>query len=131
MKKQRLFKLVALLVLCCAMLGCGKQSEPDPEVTTKIYGTVINENTGEPVQGAEIVFGIFHDVLYGSDTWKRISSSVSGNDGQYEISFGKIPNIEYYERFEIRIEFHSNSYKIPIEVMEGYSHRLDISVNPI
>ena len=92
MKRRSIIKFTTLLLVCCAMLGCEKQNvEPEPEIVTKIYGTVFDEQTGEPVQGACVQF-LIDNSYYGTGSDAQIiSSSVSGTDGQYEISFGKLP----------------------------------------
>ena len=64
MKKQLLIFAVLLLV-CSVMLGCEKQAqEQEPEIVTKIYGTVFDSETGNPLQGAQIQFGRYGSYEY-------------------------------------------------------------------
>lgn len=130
MKKQRLFKLAALLVLCCAMVGCGKE-----QVTTTIYGTVFNATDHEPIIGAKIEVGYLS--IYDpsvNDLWNinhygfPISSSVSGSDGQFEISFGEVPANKGYYIYITRSGF--NSYYVVTGVQIGSSYRMDFNLYP-
>lgn len=101
MKTNHFIKFAALLLVCCAMFGCGKEnSEPISEPTTKttnIYGTVFNSVTHEPVIGAEIEIGGSYDpeLSYDQRWCYRFSSSVSGADGQYELHFGEVKRYDY------------------------------------
>lgn len=58
MKTHRLFKLAALLLVCCTMLGCGKEDNPSgggsDSGTGSIYGCVTDFATGEPVKNANV-----------------------------------------------------------------------------
>ena len=97
MKKCQLLRVTALLVLCCAMFGCGKETV-EPVVTsqnTTIYGTVFNKVTHEPVIGAQVVIGA-QQLLYGTSYCNDISSSVSGSDGQFELQFGPVDNVMFF-----------------------------------
>jgi hypothetical protein len=124
MKNQSILKFAALLLICCAMLGCGKES-PTSTIETKIYGTVFDEDTGNPIQGAEIRFGIATNISHAF--LRSISSSVSGADGQYEVSFGKLPGLDVGEVYSLLIT-KDYTKQIQIEIVEGNSHRLDINM---
>ncbi len=56
MKTNHFIKFAALLLVCCAMLGCGK--EDDTNTLTDNYGTisgtVIDLDTSEPIQKATV-----------------------------------------------------------------------------
>lgn len=123
MKNLSIIKLAALL-LCCVMLGCGKES-PASTMETKIYGTIFDEDTGNPIQGAEIRFGIATNISH--EFLRSISSSVSGADGQYEVSFGKLPGLDVGEVYSLLIT-KDYTKQIQIEIVEGNSHRLDIKM---
>lgn len=81
MKKYSLIKVTILLLVFCAMTGCKKTP------ITNIYGTVFDSYSHEPVVGAEIEIGIEYNGLAGR---YRLSSSVSGNDGHFELLFDDI-----------------------------------------
>lgn len=110
------------------MLGCEKQNvEPDPEIVTKIYGTVFDYETGSPLQGAQIQFGRYHDSYY-SHEFYRISSSVSGSDGFYELIFGELPQSNSYDIYQIRVDYSDwNTKIVPLDVVEGNSYHIDIN----
>lgn len=63
------------IVLCCALFGCGKDK------TTTVYGVVTNARTGNPMANLQVSVGYF----YGNRT--PIASTVTGSDGQYELTF--------------------------------------------
>lgn len=72
-------KAAALLVLCCAMLGCGKEDE-----TTKlgsIFGTVTDFSSGEPVSNANVRLN------------PRGETTSTGSDGMFQ--FNDVPNGTY------------------------------------
>ena len=97
MNKNCLHRIVALLVFCCVMAGCGKETF-EPATTTQnttIYGTVFNKVTHEPVIGAQVVIGA-QQLLYGTAYCNDISSSVSGSDGQFELQFGPVDNVMFF-----------------------------------
>ena len=78
MKKQRLFKLTALLVLCCLMVGCKKEDNSSNEGGKgSIYGTVTDFATGDPVVNANVQL-----LMSGNAT---LHASITGSDGHYEI----------------------------------------------
>ena len=128
MRKLQLLEFAALLLVCCAMLGCEKQNvEPEPEIVTKIYGTVFDYETGNPLQGAQIQFGRYHESYYGHEFY-RISSSVSGSDGFYELIFGELPQSSSYDIYQIRVDYSDWYTKIvSLDVVEGNSYRIDIN----
>ncbi len=78
MKIQRLFKFAALLFVCCAMLGCGKEEDSsNGGGKGSIYGTVTDFATGEPVRNANVQL-----LMSGNAT---LHASITGSDGHYEI----------------------------------------------
>lgn len=131
MKNQSILKFAALL-LCCIMLGCGKE---DTKITT-IYGTVFNSVTHEPVIGAEVEFGYHHShhVIshYYSEYCRGMSSAVSGSDGQYELCFGEANNPEgwsivYYVSVVAAGYY---AYYNEADVATGSNYRMDINLDP-
>lgn len=74
MKKNHLFKIVALIVLCCAMLGCGKPDDPTNPTDNlgSIYGTVTDKSTGDCVPNA------------GVELMPKGLRTVTGTDGTFE-----------------------------------------------
>lgn len=110
MKKQRLFKLVALLVLCCAMLGCGKNKN-----IGSIYGTVTDFATGDPVGNANVRLN------------PKGETTLTGSDGIFQ--FNDVTNGKY------SLSLSKNSYvdlddDYVIEITNGNSVRRDVQLNP-
>lgn len=127
MKTNHFIKVAALLLVCCVMLGCEKQNvEPEPEIVTKIYGTVFDARTGAPVQGAWVKFMLDKS----TDGKETISSSVSGTDGQYEISFGKLPKLTYsFYKYAISVTCDGYYSEFThISIVEGNSHCIDFNL---
>lgn len=78
MKKYNLLQLAALLVLCCAMFGCGKDDgSSNGGGLGSIFGTLTDFATGHPVANANVQL-----LMSGNAT---LHASITGNDGQYEI----------------------------------------------
>ena len=129
--KTRIIKLLALLLVCCAMIGCGKKEV----TTTTIYGTVFNALTNEPISGAKIEIGYLSDYfssmndLANINSWGfPISSSVSGSDGQYELSFGEVPVNKGYYIYITRSGY--DRYCVVTGVQIGSSYRMDFNLYP-
>ncbi|MCR5646453.1 MAG: hypothetical protein K6F96_08765 [Bacteroidales bacterium] len=130
MKKKYLLKFTALLLVCFAMFGCGKE---ESEMTT-IYGTVFNSVTHEPIVGAQIEVGYRSGLIssqYDGNHDYRISSSVSGFDGQFELQFGKM-NVDdrmlYYYMYG-NADGYYDSYQ-PTGITIGSNSRMDINLDP-
>lgn len=109
MKKQRLFKLVALLVLCSAMLGCGKNKN-----IGSIYGTVTDFATGNPVGNANVRLN------------PRGETTLTGSDGSFQ--FNEIEDGNY------SLSLSKNGYvdlddDYVIEIKNGISVRRDVQLN--
>lgn len=135
MNKKSIIKFAALLLVCCAMLGCKKDK------TTTIYGTVFNSVTHEPVLGMEVVVGVKDTYYYHNDTY-LISSSVSGTDGLYELAFGEVnvnfPGIyegqtlpDYYVKYFLEVNADGyNKYHQETSIVEGGTYHIDINLVP-
>lgn len=133
MKRRSIMKFLALLLVCCAMLGCEKESN-EPVVTpqsTTIYGTVFNSVTHEPVIGAEVeIGGVDYSQTYYDGRCHRFSSSVSGSDGQYELHFGEVNRYNYsyvrvtcngYNNYFVTADFNYEG---------GANYQVDINLHP-
>ncbi len=131
MKIQRLFKLVALLVFCCVMFGCGKQSvEPvvtNPSIT--IFGTVFNKINHEPVIGVEVEIGLTMDVGQHNVFCDKLSSSVSGTDGQFELQFGEVDTNGRHFYIWATCNGYED-YFSTINVDQGGAFCMDINLDP-
>ena len=80
MKTSHIIKLTALLLVCCAMIGCGKEDNPSSGGNSgngSIYGCVTDFATGEPVRNANVQL-----LMSGNAT---LHASITGSDGHYEI----------------------------------------------
>ena len=112
------------------MFGCGKE---DSEMTT-IYGTVFNSVTHEPIVGAKIEVGYRSGLIsdyYDGRYDYRISSSVSGADGQFELQFGKInvdDHMQYYYMY-VTAQGYWSSYQ-PTGITIGSNSRMDVNLVP-
>lgn len=134
MKINFIVKFAALLLICCAMLGCEKKKEETK--TTTIYGTVFDAHNNEPITGAKIEVGYLSSYSYGVNDYFNISnngfplsSSISGSDGQYEISFGEVPDNEGYYIYITRSGY--DRYCVVTGVQTGSSYRMDFNLNPL
>lgn len=118
-------------MLCCAMVGCGKQNVEPQNTTTTIYGTVFNSRTHEPVVGAEVeIGGVDYSLSYYDSHCHRYSSSVSGTDGQFELRFGKVESY-HYSYVHVRCSGYVEYFTIADFVFGGGdSYRVDINLNP-
>ena len=72
MKSQSIIKCLALLLVCCAMLGCGKEDDSANNKPGSIYGTVTDKSTGECVPNA------------GVELMPKGLRTVTGTDGTFE-----------------------------------------------
>ena len=130
MKRFRIISIIGTLIVCCAMFGCGKE---DSEMTT-IYGTVFNSVTHEPIVGAKIEVGYRSGLIsdyYDGRYDYRISSSVSGADGQFELQFGKInvdDHMQYYYMY-VTAQGYWSSYQ-PTGITIGSNSRMDVNLVP-
>ena len=131
MKKQSLLKLAALLLLCCVMVGCGKEEPQPANQTTTIYGTVFNSITHEPVIGAVVEFGKNESSMVNHHfACQVISSSVSGNDGQFELQFGQLFEDDYGHYYIwVSSDGYEEYYSI-VNVGQGGAFRVDINLDP-
>ena len=132
MKKQSIIRFAVLLLVCCVMLGCAKDN-----TTTTIYGTVFNSVTHEPIAGAQIEVGFRtgNDIAgyYISSRDHRISSSVSGADGQFELLFGEvqIPTVDYFCWYYIYgTAAGYEDYYQPTGIAIGSNFRMDVNLDP-
>lgn len=106
MNKKSIIKFVALLLVCCAMLGCSKQP-------TRVYGFVVDSFTGNPVPNAFVKL-----ISYGVD----YASCVSGSDGYYDMVFDNVGGeIEIYVDID-----HYHIYRHKINIITGEDNKYDI-----
>ena len=107
--KTSIIKLSALLFVCCAMLGCGKNNQGS------VYGTVTDFTTGDPVSNANVRLNPRGETtLTGSDgTFQFYGLS----DGQYSLSLSKNGYVDLDDDYVIEIE-------------NGNSVHRDVQLNP-
>lgn len=137
MEKSHFIKSVALLLICCAMFGCGKD-EPQASQTTTIYGTVFNKVTHEPVNGAQVKYGYYKasNMLVNGHPMNTerysISSAISGYDGQFEMQFEEVQyDLDWNDGFYISAtcDGYEGYYSSAVESIGG-TYRLDINLEP-
>lgn len=130
MKKQLIIKFAALLVVCWAMLGCKKE-----ESVTKVYGTVLNSFSGNPVPKMEVQLwqenysSSSYSYMY---NYAMIGSSVSGSDGQYEIplTIELHPDGTHYQ-YALYVDCEGYySFYSPISIENGHAYKFDINLEP-
>lgn len=112
MNKQLVFKLAALLIVCCAMLSCGKE--------TTVYGTVVY-SSGDPVPNLKVSLE-YGDFYHG---YTPVYSAITGSDGQYEIIF----NYDYDDERTYWIHLGQVSYDWSyhkVNIIRGQMNRFDI-----
>lgn len=127
MKKQRLFKLAALLVLCCMLFGCKKE--------TIVYGTVFWSD-GTPAGNLQVTLEYAYSKVGSSVNYPMINSTITGSDGQYELAFqynsdianSNYVNGVYYHGYYLRLGSNpnSNTYRTRIEINAGEMNRFDL-----
>lgn len=145
MRHFRITSIVGTLIVCGAILGCVKvesnvninPDDPNSEPvvtsqTTTVFGTVFNKVTHEPVIGAEVEigqnWGYSHSQYYGSSACHKITSSISGSDGQFELHFGEL---DFYEDFYIATSCYGyENYYSKVIIGEGSECRIDVNLEP-
>ena len=110
MKKYQVLKFAALLLLCCAMFGCGKESK-----LGSIYGTITDFTSGDPVSNANVRLNPRGEAtLTGSDGTYQFNDVTNGN---YSLSISKSGYVDLDDDYVIEIE-------------NGNSVRRDLQLNP-
>lgn len=94
MKKELFIKLFALLLVCSAMFGCGKLNVEPEATTTRVYGTVFDLHTGEPLQRVYVGLAKYVEEI---DDYDLVSTTYSGSDGQYEFVLDDVSGQEWYD----------------------------------
>lgn len=111
MNKKSLVKFAALLFVCCAMLGCGKDKNQG-----SIYGTVTDFATGDPVSNANVRLNPKGETtLTGSDGTYQFNDI---EDGNYSLSLTKNGYVNLDDDYVIEIE-------------NGNSVRRDLQLSPV
>lgn len=100
----------AALFSCFICFGCSKDKESD---TCTIYGTVFERN-GDPVRAAEVEVSQYGNV---------IATTVTGNDGTYELSL--TPNFQYNIALRVSAKGYSSVTK-EVKVYSGQKTPIDI-----
>ena len=107
MKTNPIIRLTVILLVCCAMLGCSKQP-------TRVYGFVVDSDTGNPVPNAFVKLINVNGVDY--------TSCVSGSDGYYDMVFD---NDGKQKEIYIDID-HYYIYRHKISIITGEDNKYDI-----
>ena len=111
MKKQRVFKLAALLALCCAIFGCGKDNK-----LGSIYGTITDFATGNPVGNANVRLNPRGETtLTGSDGMFQFNDVTAGN---YSLSISKNGYVDLDDDYDIEIR-NGNSVHRDVQLKHG------------
>lgn len=117
MKKHLFFKIAALLLVCCAMLGCKPEDNPSGGGSNSdsgtIYGCVTDFATGDPVSNANV------QLRPSGET------TLTGYDGMYE--FFDIPDGNYSITVS-KAEYSELIDDYVIEVKNGRRMRRDVQI---
>lgn len=137
MKKYHLFKVVALLVLCCVMFGCEKEDTPTSKLGS-IYGTVTDFATGDPVSNANVRINPKGETtLTGMDGTFEFVDLPSGS---YSLSLSKNGYVDLDDDYIIEIKNGNNvhrdvqlrsqyqSFRITVDGIE--TNILDFGIDP-
>lgn len=137
MKTNHFIKFAALLLVCCAMLGCGKEDNPTSKLGS-IYGTVTDFATGDPVSNANVRLNPRGETaLTGSDGTFQFNELAAGS---YSLSLSKNGYVDLDDDYAIEIENGNNvrrdvqlspafeSFKITVNGVE--MDTLDFGVDP-
>lgn len=106
--KKCIIKLSALLLVCCAMLGCGKEDNPGTPIVKfgSIFGTVTDFVTGDPVSNANVRLNPRGETtLTGSDGTFQFNDV---GDGEYSLSLSKNGYVDLDDDYVIEIENGNN-----------------------
>lgn len=111
MKRYHLLKVAAMLVLCCAMFGCGKESK-----LGSIYGTVTDFSTGDPIDNANVRLNPL-----GETTLTGYDGTFQFNDvhnGTYSLSLSKNGYVDLEDDYVIEIG-NGNSVHRDVQLKHG------------
>lgn len=136
MKINYVVKFAALTMVCCMFFGCKPEEEIEKFGT--IYGTIFNKVTHEPVNGAQVEYGYYtaSNILYNghpsSIEYHRISSAISGYDGQYEMQFEEVQfDLDFNDGYYISATYNGfQGYHSSAVNGNGGVYRLDINLEP-
>ena len=103
MKNQLVLKFAALLLICCAMLGCGKEEDSSNEGGKgSIYGTVTDFATGDPVRNANVQLRPSGETtLTGYDGMYEF---LDISDGNYSITVSKAEYTDLIDDYVIEVK---------------------------
>ncbi len=121
MKRQSIIKIAALLLVCCAMLGC----TPEEEKLGTIYGTVTDFSSGDPIANANVRLNPRGETtLTGSDGTFQFNDLPTGS---YSLSLSKNGYVDLDDDYVINID-KGNSVQRSIQ-MQKQSSSLQIVDN--
>lgn len=126
MKKHNLIVFLTLLFVCCSMSSCVPEKEPEViDTTTRVYGTIFDYSTGEPLPRAQVVLERWwHGEGYG----QVVASTYSGSDGQYEFVINEVSD-EYEYGIEVDCDgYYGDGYDISLSL--GNSYNVDFALEP-
>lgn len=102
MKNHYLLKVVALLIVCCAMFACKPENENNSGKLGTIYGTVTDYLSGEPIANANVRLNPRGETtLTGSDGSFQFNDLP---DGKYTLSISKSGYADLDDDYEINID---------------------------
>lgn len=126
MKTKHFIKFAALLLVCCTMLGCGKDNVQPTPMTTRVYGTVFDLNTGEPLPRVYVGLAKYVEEI---DDYDLVSTTYSGTDGQYEFVLDDVSGQEWYDLGAGCDGY--NIFEVEFLLNEGASKKIEILLKPI
>lgn len=126
MEKSHFIKFAALLLVCCAMMGCGKDNVQPIPVSTRVYGTVFDLNTGDPLPRVYVGLAKYVEDL---DDYIIVSTTFSGSDGQYEFVLDDVSGHEWYDLAAGCDGY--NIFEMEFLLNEGASKKIEILLKAI
>lgn len=132
---EKTFSLkIFVLIFCFVLLGCKKEDDDaDTPINFRVYGTVCDRTTGEPVRGAKVTFfyGINTPGLGTSSPSGIAGSCVSGYDGMYEMSCSATENLinENHHIYTLKATCYGHSdYSEEVTIMESEGAAIHIDI---
>ena len=116
-----------LVGICLGLASC-KPAEPiTVDSTVKIYGTVFDFASGEPLPRVQVELWRYAE--HDDQEDQIVASTYSGSDGQYEFILDKVSN-QYYGIEAYRAGYYGND-EYDLMLSPGNTYNVDIVLIPL